>query len=165
MCSALGNLSIDGVDSATPGSNGKGGVLPLRPDGSAWDQQLHASMAIALTPGDEDGVAGKDVGLWLLGLVLTIPIALQGLGRVGEVTLNSRDEQVEENVPTLHSAEREWEAQAQREFGERRADPQKSGGSTPETADTASETAERFGPLKTILRVISVNYVDDEVRF
>ena len=122
-------------------------------------------MAIALTHGYGDGVAGKNIGLRLLGLVLTIQIALQGPGRVREVTLTSQNEQVEENVLTLHSAERESEAQAQREHGERRTVPQKSGGSTPETADTASETTERFGPLKTILRVISVNYVDDEVRF
>ena len=122
-------------------------------------------MITALTPGDGDGVAGEDVGLRLLGLVLTIPIALLGPGRVREVTSNSRNEQVEENVPTLHSAERESEAQAQREHGERRTVPQKSGGSTPETADTASEAAERFGPLKTILRVISVSCADDEVRF
>ena len=30
--------------------------------------------------------------------------------------------------------------------------------------DAAKEAAERFGPLRAILRVISANYADDEVR-
>jgi hypothetical protein len=145
VCSAQGNLSIDGVDSATPGSNGRGGILPLRPEGSTWNQQLHASRTTTLTPWDGDGVAGGSIGLQLLGLVLTIPIALQGPGRLCEVSLNGQNEQVEESVPTLHSAEGESEAQAWREHGaERRTAPQKSPGSTPETGFYGDLDAEDF---------------------
>jgi hypothetical protein len=144
VCSAQGSLSIDGVDSATPGSNDRGGVFPLRPDGSAWNQQLHASRTTALAPRDEDGVAGEGIGLQLLGLVLTIPIALQGPGRVREVSLNGQNEQVEESVPNLHPAEGKSEAQARRERGGWRTVPQQSTGSTPDTGGWGIEPEEEL---------------------
>ena len=68
----------------------------------------------------------------LLGLVLTVPVALQGPERERNVPLNGLNEQVEEGTPTLYSAEGELEAQIRREHGERRTAVQQHPWFTPE---------------------------------
>ena len=72
------------------------------------------------------------IELPLLGLVLTVPVALQGPERERDVPLNGQNEQVEEGTPTLYSAEGELEAQILSEHGERRTIVQQPPRFTPE---------------------------------
>ena len=68
----------------------------------------------------------------LLGLVLTVPVALQGSERGRDVPSNGQNEQVEEGTPTLYSTEGELEAQIRGEHGERRKVAQQPPWLTPE---------------------------------